>query len=328
MTGLTGISFDIYRGTTHDGPGMRTTVFFKGCPLSCAWCHNPEGISYAREVWWDQAKCIGCLQCLEVCPENAIISGENGIFIDRSRCKRCGKCAQACPALAMTFVGNKWNAEELVREVLKDRHYFEAFGGGVTASGGEPLGQYEFVAEFFRQLKAQGVHTALDTCGLAPAKAFRVALPFVDCVLYDLKIFDSGNHKEFTGQSNGQILDNLKLLANYIRAAGRKLSLWIRTPLIPGATAETNNIASIAGFIRENLDDVYERWELCAFNNVCKSKYRKLNKSWTYEHTRLMTQAEIDQVTTAAITAGADGERLVVSGIIAKDEGNRELQKS
>ncbi len=181
---------EINRGTTHDGPGMRTTVFFKGCPLHCAWCQNPEGIDHAQGKWWDERKCIGCLSCLEACPNDAISSLETGIRTDRAKCQVCGACVEACPSGAMAFTGREWTLSGLVREVLKDRDYHEAFGGGVTVSGGEPLGQYPFVREFLKALKAEGVHTALDTCGYAPVEAFDAVLPYSDHVLFDLKLLD------------------------------------------------------------------------------------------------------------------------------------------
>jgi pyruvate formate lyase activating enzyme len=319
METQTGIVFDIYRGTTHDGPGMRTTVFFKGCPLSCEWCHNPEGIKPGREIWWDSAKCIGCMLCRDACSKNAISADDNSIQINPESCVRCGNCVKVCPARAMVFAGDFWTAEELVKEVLKDKSYFESFGGGVTVSGGEPLNQYVFVRDFFRTLKAEGIHTALDTCGLAPGKAFDAILPFTDCVLYDLKIFSAELHRKFTGQSNKLILANLVYVANYIRKIKKNIKLWIRTPLIPEATADKENIISIARFIKENLDDVLGRWELCAFNNVCKSKYQKINKPWSYENNGLTSQKEVDKLTSAVLVEGIAQEYLVVSGLISKD---------
>lgn len=318
---------EITRGTTHDGPGMRTTVFLKGCPLNCLWCQNPEGIQAGQAVWWEERKCIRCLECIQVCPAGAVVEEEEGLHRDRDLCLVCGKCIENCPAQAVTFTGQELDLEELFREVLKDRDYYSAFGGGVTVSGGEPLSQYHFVAEFFRRLQSEGVHTALDTCGLASRDAFRVVLPHTDAVLFDIKLFDSDLHKQFTGQPNETILDNLLFVADHIRAVnpirkavGRaEMILWIRTPLIPDATATHDNITAISEFIQARLSDVVERWELCAFNPTCNTKYQKMDLGWAYGDTPLMGQSDVDRLSTAALATGIAADKVVVSGLIAKE---------
>ncbi|MCU0520166.1 MAG: glycyl-radical enzyme activating protein [Anaerolineae bacterium] len=317
---------EISRGTMHDGPGLRTTVFLKGCPLRCLWCQNPEGMSAAQGVWWEERKCIRCLACVEACPSGALWDNETGIHRDRGKCTLCGACVEACPSQAMTFTGQEWSLDDLVRAVLKDRDYYEAFGGGVTVSGGEPLSQHRFVGQFFRRLREAGVHTALDTCGSAPAAALDAVLPYTDHVLFDIKILDPALHQQFTGQSNGVILQNLMAVAETMRqnhwgrtlSEGHALRLWIRTPLIPDATATVDNIAAIARFIHQNLRDVVERWELCAFNSACKRKYDKLGLTWTYEDYPLMDQHSIDALERVALAAGIPREKLVVSGLVAK----------
>lgn len=317
---------DIIRGTTHDGPGMRTAIFFKGCPLDCRWCQNPEGIKPGQEIWWDERKCIHCLACQKACPVKAVIEDENGLHIDRSKSTLCGACVEACPAQAMAYAGKEWTLDQLLEEALKDKDYYQAFDGGVTVSGGEPLGQREFVLAFFKRLKENGINTALDTCGLAPMEALYSVLPYTDHVLYDIKIFDPALHKIYTGHSNKIILDNLIYTADYIRKAnqgknsGKKqeIKLWIRTPLIPDATATGENIAAIGRFIRDYLRDVVERWELCAFNSACKSKYRKMGRTWEYEDCNLLGQNVIDRIKAVALSTGIPGEKLVVSGLIAK----------
>lgn len=321
MEELNSLVIDLSRGTTHDGPGMRTTVFFKGCPLNCDWCQNPEGIRPEQEIWWEERKCIRCLGCLEACPQGAISEEENSMRRDSSRCEKCGACVAACPARAMAYASQEWTIGALLKEVLKDRDYFAAFHGGVTASGGEPLRQHRFVSELFRLLHEQGIHTALDTCGLASKEALRAVLPYTDHILFDIKFIDPGLHQRFTGRSNEIILDNLNAIAIAIRkrTAGEPVGLWIRTPLIPGATATEENLAAIGAYIRANLADVVDRWELCAFNRACVSKYRKMGLTWMYENQPLMAQAEVDRLRDAAISAGVSPQRLVVSGLIVKE---------
>lgn len=308
---------DITRGTTHDGPGLRTTVFLKGCSLRCRWCQNPEGMATAQDVWWEARTCIGCLACLEACAPRALNQRQDGLHRDREKCTVCGACVAACPAEARTFTGREWRLDDLVKEALKDKDYAEAFGGGVTVSGGEPLVQYEFVTHFFRRLRAAGVHTALDTCGWAPAAAFAAVLPHTDLVLFDLKILDPALHLEYTGQSNEIILQNLAATAAIIRAAPRSMKLWIRTPLVPGATATPENIVAIGRFIQENLADVTERWEWCAFNAACGSKYGKLGLPWPYAGVPLLDQRRVHALREAALSTGMPREKLAVSGLIA-----------
>jgi pyruvate formate lyase activating enzyme len=319
MNEMHALIFDIYRGTSHDGPGLRTTVFFKGCSLCCAWCQNPEGIKNGQEIWHNPARCIGCLLCHEACKTGAIMPGNDGISIDRSKCVLCGACVRACPSRAMAFTGVEWTVDQLVKEVLKDKAYYDAFHGGVTASGGEPLVQYEFVTEFFRRLKQNGVHTALDTCGHVPVKALEHVLPYTDCVLYDIKIADKERHHYYTGQGNEQIFKNLLFIADTIRNADRNLQLWIRTPLIPGATATEENISQIGRFIKENIADLVERWELCAFNSACKSKYKKMDISWRYSETPPLKRKDADRLKEAALISGIGADKLVVSGLLAEN---------
>ena len=317
---------EISRGTTHDGPGIRTTVFLKGCPLRCTWCQNPEGIPGAQQVWWEERKCIGCLECVAACPSGALEQGPEGLQRDRDLCTACGACVEACPSGAMSVTGQTGALDDLLHEVLKDKDYYTAFGGGVTVSGGEPLSQYRFVTEFFRRLQEEGVHTALDTCGLAPAQALTSVLPYTDYVLFDIKLLDPELHRHFTGHTNNSILRNLSAVADTIRTANRlrasdgraPMQLWIRTPLIPEATATAGNITAIGHYIRENLDDVVERWELCAFNSACKQKYDKLGLDWTYSEMPLMDQRLIDTLRSLALSTGVAHDKLIVSGLIAK----------
>ena len=316
------MTIEISRGTTHDGPGMRTTVFAKGCPLSCRWCQNPEGIRPTQEIWWEARKCIGCLECIGACENRALDANDGQIHINRKTCKACGSCVEACPSGALAYVGKEWTEDELVREVLKDRHYYSEFGGGVTVSGGEPLLYADFLEGFFKRLHLEGVHTALDTCGCISQKALLRVLKHADALLYDMKLFDSVRHKEFTGHGNERIIDNLLSAAALIRntknTGQQKPLLWIRTPLIPDATATRENISQIAEFIKEELLDIVDRWELCAFNTACISKYDHMGLSWFYEDVPLLRQDLIDELKEEAFAQGIPNDILLVTGMISQ----------
>jgi len=314
--------FDIARGSTHDGPGLRTTVFFKGCPLRCSWCQNPEGLRAGREIGWEAGQCIRCLECVAACPAMALSDGPGGIVRASSACTRCGACVDACPARAMEWTGREWTLEALVAEALKDAEYYRASGGGVTVSGGEPLSQHTFVRAFLQRLRAHGVRTALDTCGWAPAAAFAAVLAHSDLVLFDLKLMDPVLHERYTSQSNARILENLTAMAAAARATGAP-RLWIRTPLIPGVTATAANLRAMGALLQARFGDVVERWELCAFNGVCAAKYRKLGLNWTFADLPAMSRDDIEAARTAALSAGWDRAKLLVSGWVAK-EGVRE----
>lgn len=303
----------LQRMSTEDGPGIRTTVFFKGCPLACVWCHNPESISPGVQVHWVAVRCIGCMECLKACPHGALHALAKGLVVDRARCKGCLSCARACPSTALEPYGTFYDLDALVREVLKDRVYFEQSGGGVTLSGGEPTLQAAFARGFLERLKGSGVHTALDTCGLVSWEVLEGLLPFVDLVLYDIKEIDPARHREFTGAGNEKILDNARRLAGVMRSHRVPAALWVRTPLIPAYTARPDNIGRIGAFIAQYLSDVVERWELCAFNNLCAGKYEGLGRAWPLASTPLMSRHELEELAHAARSSGVDG-RIVHAG--------------
>ena len=311
---ITGRILHLQRLSTEDGPGIRTTVFFKGCPLRCAWCHNPESLLPSPQVQWLENRCIACHDCLKACPNGALSASGGGIAIDRQICQGCGTCAAQCPAEAMELLGVQISAERLLPELLKDRAFYGA-DGGVTLSGGEPTLQPAFAEALLRGLKAAGVHTALDTCGLCARPILERLFPLVDLFLFDLKLLDPERHRQHTAHDNAQILDNLGWLAQQIAAAPGK-ALWVRTPLIPGATADAENIAAIGAFLAGQANGSLERWELCAFNNLCRDKYRRLGMAWGYASTALLTQADLEQAGVTARASGIDPERVYITGAV------------
>ena len=286
---ISGIVLEIQRLSTEDGPGIRSTVFMKGCSLRCQWCHNPESIDPKPQIQWISSRCIGCKTCLSICQNSALVFEPCGIEINRSNCQGCGICAEQCPTNALELLGKQWKASELVKELLKDKVFYEKSGGGVTISGGESTLQYPFVTQVMKQLKEQGVHTALDTCGLTSWTAIDTLLPFTDLVLYDLKEMDSESHKQHTGSSNEKILDVLLHICEVIRQTGQPKEIWIRTPIIPQATDYPDNVAAIGEYIEKHCADVVTRWDLLAFNNLCRDKYTRLGLEWAYSDAELIS---------------------------------------
>lgn len=297
---------EIQRMSTEDGPGLRTSIFFKGCPLSCLWCHNPESILIKPQVQWIENKCLMCGICVESCPEIALILSSEGIIIDRDLCKGCGTCTDKCPTMAMEMLGKEWTLKELVHEVLKDAAYFESSDGGITVTGGEPVLHASFVQEFLKIIKEKGISTALDTCGLCSFQSLELLLPNTDILLFDFKISDPDLHKEYTGQSNEKIIRNLLYIRDYMQAHSIPKTLWIRTPLIPEITATEENIKGIGRFLQEHLPGKIQRWELCAFNNMCRDKYRRLGLQWPFEKTPLMEKNFLDHLVSVAKQTGVD----------------------
>jgi pyruvate formate lyase activating enzyme len=294
LSEITGLSFNLQKFSTEDGPGIRTTVFLKGCPLGCVWCHNPEGRSAAPELMWFDVRCIGAYDCIAACPEDALRLTPDGMIIDRARCTVCGDCAQACPSAALEVIGILWTPDELVEALLRDEVFYETSGGGVTFSGGEPMRQVDFLYEVMSLCKDAGLHVALDTCGAFPWERYERVLNWVDLVLFDLKIMDPEKHELATGIPNKRILDNAK------RFAGRGIPMWIRTPIIPGYTDDLENIAAIGAFIREYLPTV-ERWDLLAYTNLGRPKYHRLDMPYILEDAPLLSRQFMEAVHQTAV---------------------------
>lgn len=310
---LVGRILHLQRFSTEDGPGIRTTVFFKGCPLHCAWCHNPESSAAYLQVQWVQGRCIGCDSCIKACTLGTLSRSEAGVVIDWEECIACCECVAACPSGALERLGVDIDLETLAAELIKDHAYYEASSGGVTLSGGEPTMQPEFAAGLLQKLKAAGLDTALDTCGLCSRAALESMLPYLDLILYDIKLLDAELHHRYTGQDNARILENLRWLGQHIAAHGAP-RLWIRTPLIPDATATPENVSAIGQWLAAELGERIERWELCAFNNLCRDKYHRLGLDWPYADTPLIPQEELDALQTLARSCGLPPERVAVTG--------------
>jgi pyruvate formate lyase activating enzyme len=302
----TGLILEIQRMSTEDGPGLRTTVFFKGCSLRCPWCHNPESIAPQPQAQWLESRCIGCKTCLDACPEQALSRERDGISIDRAGCRGCGACADECPSAALEILGRTWALEALIREVLKDQAYFESSGGGITLAGGEPTLQARFARAFLEALQRAGVHTAVDTCGMCGSEALKQLLPVTDLLLFDLKAIDPLRHAQLTGSSNEQILKNLLAATDSGARRGRPKELWIRTPIIPGATATEENVTEIGKFLASNLDGAVSRWDLCAFNNLCRDKYTRLGMEWEFADCELLTDSFMERIAVVARESGVD----------------------
>ncbi len=310
-----GLVLNVQRMSTEDGPGIRSTVFLKGCSLACDWCHNPESISPHREVVWHGVHCIGCKTCVGVCPYDAASMSDDGFHVDRARCSACGVCAENCPTTAREVLGRRWDAEALADEVARDRAFFERSGGGVTVSGGEPGVQAEFAEALLRACGARGLHTVLDTCGQCSAERLLSMARQADLVLYDVKLLDDEAHRRHTGHGNERILANLRALGEQMRAGGRPGALWVRTPLIPGATATQDNVGGIGAALAELVGDVMGRWDLCAFNNLCRDKYERLGRRWSYADTPLLTRRQMAILGEAARDSGVEQSAIHVTGL-------------
>lgn len=267
---MEGNLFDIQRFSTHDGPGIRTTVFFKGCNLHCLWCHNPESISPKQEIQWLPYKCINCGACIRACTGSAFIED----VWKRDKCIACGACTKVCYAGARLLTLKRISADEVVKEVLLDKAFYKN-NGGFTASGGEPLLQLEFLIEILQKIKREGVHTAVDTAGNLPWSSFERLLPYVDLFLFDIKHTDNVRHMKGTGAENVQILSNLKRLCD------NKANIWVRIPCIPEFNTDETSINQITQMLLPYKAQL-SRVDLLPFHKLGGGKYESLGQKYVY----------------------------------------------
>lgn len=263
-----GVVFNIQRYSIQDGPGIRTTVFLKGCPLRCAWCHNPEGQTPAPQLMFVETRCIGCGACRRACPVCEPGTEPGPVPVRPDKCKACGRCVEACPTGARQIVGRRMNTADVIAEVKKDQVFYAESGGGVTFSGGEPLCQPEFLKELLIACRAAGLHTAIDTCGFGNSQTVVELGQLADLILFDLKLMDNAAHQRYTGVPNRQILTNLKALDEVHH------NIWLRVPLIPGVNDSQENLQATAG-LAASLRNL-RRVTLLPYHKTGLQKFRRL----------------------------------------------------
>lgn len=281
-----GMIFNIQRFSIHDGPGIRTTVFLKGCNLRCLWCHNPESVQKQPQIQFTIEKCLGCGACAVVCPQQAHVFEEGRHIFLREECRLCGACLAECFSDALVLSGREYTVDEAMAEIQKDQAYYGASGGGVTFSGGEPLLQPAFLADVLTECRQLGIHCAVDTAGNVPWTTFLAIAPLTDLFLYDVKAFHPDVHRRATGVGNQLILENLKKLVTLGKP------VWVRIPLVPGHNAELEEVAAIAGFL-QSVGGI-ERIELLPYHSLGSEKYASLDRDYPAAGTPIPYQKDLE----------------------------------
>ncbi|WP_236913734.1 glycyl-radical enzyme activating protein [Clostridium sp. Cult2] len=268
MVSIEGKIFNIMKYSIHDGPGIRTTVFLKGCPLSCLWCHNPESQNINNNLMFFPNRCIGCRVCIEACTQNAIKEVKGMVITDKGKCIECGHCTLVCYAEAREMAGKTMTVNQVVYEIVKDKDFYEQSGGGVTFSGGEPLMQPKFLIELLKEMKKRGIHTTVDTSGFASKQIIEEVSRYTSLFLYDLKHMNPIKHQKYTGMSNYIILENLRFLSEMNK------EIIIRIPIIPRVNDSEEDLKAFRDFIK-TLPNVKEV-NLLAYHNMGEEKYNRL----------------------------------------------------
>jgi pyruvate formate lyase activating enzyme len=282
-----GSVFDIQRFSLHDGPGIRTLVFLKGCPLSCVWCCNPESQKEAPQIGYNAQKCISCNACVEACPYDAVSFEEGERLFSMSICDSCREqpCVEACPSGAIERFGTTMTVEEVMREVRRDEPFYRKSGGGLTVSGGEPMAQAEFTAAILKAGRGLGYSTAVETSGFCGWEEFEKIIEFTDLFLFDIKHMDSEKHREFIGQGNSRILENLA------RLRLRSPNIIVRIPLVPGFNSDGDSVSAIADFVRENgIPEIH----ILPYHRLGRSKYGRLFRAYAAEDIEIPMEEEIE----------------------------------